>query len=98
VNEPQIKPMERTPLDTGNLLVLQQGPGSAVEITYAKVQTQMGQMLAVTYRTPTTTFTVFFDRANGAAHGSKVAEECSSLTGLIVAGPQVPDTFRNLKI
>lgn len=85
----KIQPMDRTPFDTGNQLLAQMGAGSPVEITFAKVQTQQGQRLAVTFRTPNTTFTAFFGRQDGVAAGKKIVEESSSLTTLIV-----PQTFR----
>lgn len=89
LSEGQITQMDRTPYDTGNRL-LSEGP---TEITFATVQTRQGQRLAVTFRTPSTTFTTFFNRNSGLAAGQKIVEESSTLTSLIVA-TDVPPTFR----
>lgn len=70
----------QAPVDTANGL-LAEGP---MTVHFAKVQTQKGQRLAVTFRTPSTTFTAFFDRASGMAAGGKIVEECGQLTGLVV--------------
>lgn len=85
----QVKPMGRTPFDTGNRM-LAEGP---TEMTFATVQTQRGQRLAVTFRTHSTTFTAFFDRANGMAAGNKIVEESRGLTSLVLP-TDVPPTFR----
>ncbi len=93
LSQGKVQKMDRTPFDTGNQLLTQMGAGSPVEITFAKVQTQQGQKLAVTFRTPNTTFTAFFGRADGIAAGTKIVEECTTLTSLLVTG-QVPPTFK----
>ncbi len=89
----QIKPMDRTPFDTGNRLLKQMGASTPCEITFAKVQTEQGQRLAVTFRTPSTTFTAFFDRKDGVSAGTKIAEESATLSSLVLPA-QVPATFR----
>jgi len=93
LSQGKVQKMDRTPYDTGNQLLAQMGAGAPVEITFAKVQTQQGQRLAVTFRTPNTTFTAFFGRADGLATGTKIVEECSTLTSLLVTS-QVPPTFK----
>lgn len=89
LSQGRVQPMDREPFDSGNRL-LAEGP---MEVTFATVQTQRGQRLAVTFRTPSTTFTAFFDRANGMAAGQKISEESATLTSLVLP-TEVSPTFR----
>jgi hypothetical protein len=89
LSEGKIRNMDRTPYDTSNRL-LAEGP---MEVTFAKVQTQGGERLAVTFRTPSTTFTALFNQVNGRAFGQKITEESGGLTSLILPS-QAPATFK----
>lgn len=89
LSQGKVQPMDREPWDTGNRL-LAEGP---MEVTFATVQTQRGQRLAMTFRTHSTTFTAFFDRQNGMAAGQKIMDEASGLTSLVLP-TDVPPTFR----
>lgn len=68
------------PYDGSNRLLSE----TPAEMTVGIVQTQGGQRLALTFRTPSTTFTVFPDRAIADTWRGMIAAAVSSMNGLIL--------------
>jgi hypothetical protein len=81
-------PAPPTPLDTGNTLL---GENPAILFT-ALVQTPLGQRLAVTIRTPSTTLTVFLAGQDAKTWAANLATAAAPMSGagLVAANGNVP--------
>jgi hypothetical protein len=77
-----------TPFDTGNGLLAE----SPAMLTTAVVTTPMGQRLALTIRTPSTSLTVFLAGADGKKWAAQLTRDASGMSsaGLVVPNGIVP--------
>lgn len=69
---------QHTPWDTGN-------PNLAevpTQVTYSVVDTPQGQRMAITYRTASTTFTVFADKAAAQTWHKLMGQQLDSMSSL----------------
>lgn len=76
------------PFDPGNPILGEQ----PAQLTTTILDTQAGQRLAMTVRTPSATLTVFLGGADAKTWGAQVADAASRMSGsgLVVAGAPAP--------
>lgn len=72
------QPGQQTPWDTGNPYLTQVD----TQVTYSVVDTPQGQRLAVTYRTASTTFTAFADKAAAQRWHQLMGQQIDSMSSL----------------
>jgi hypothetical protein len=68
------------PFDPGNPYLGE----TPTHVTYAVVDTPGGQRLAITFRTPSTTFTVFADKANGQSWHRMMGQQLDRMSSIQV--------------
>lgn len=74
-------PEEVPPVDLGNALL---GP-TPVQMTLSKFSAPTGeQLLLATFRTPSTTFTVFLPKEDARNFGQQIVTEADAMTGLVI--------------
>lgn len=83
-------PPQPTPVDAGNPLLAE----VPAQLTTTLIDTPMGQRLALTVRTASTTLTVVLGQADAKTWAANIAGTAARMSGagLVVAGPGMPVT------